>query len=147
MKKLAYNATQWVKSCGFTRVAVMSLAVAAGATLTASASTELIQNGDFEQSSATDQSWGSYSGKNGYSNPGWTVSSSGGLAKPNGTWMANGLAVGNWAVFFQANTGVSSSAYQDVTIPAAGTYRLKFNWTSRPSYAGLTMSVKLGDET
>ena len=69
------------------------------------------------------------------------------LAKPNGTWMANGLGVGNWAVFLQANTGFSSSAYQDVAIPAAGTYRLKFNWTSRPSYAGLTMSVKLGDET
>ena len=123
------------------------LAAVAGAALTASASTELIQNGDFEQSSATDQSWGSYSGKNGYSNPGWTVSEHGGLAKPNGTWMANGLGVGNWAVFLQSNTGFSSSAYQDVTIPAAGTYRLKFNWTSRPSYAGLTMSVKLGDET
>ena len=59
------------------------LAAVAGAALTASASTELIQNGDFEQSSATDQSWGSYSGKNGYSNPGWTVSEHGGLAKPN----------------------------------------------------------------
>ena len=123
------------------------LAAVAGAALTASASTELIQNGDFEQSSATDQSWGSYSGKNGYSNPGWTVSEHGGLAKPNGTWMANGLGVGNWAVFLQSNTGFSSSAYQDVTIPAAGTYRLKFNWTSRPSYAGLQLSVKLGDET
>ena len=125
----------------------MSIAVAAGAALTASAGTELIQNGDFEASNATDQSWGSYAGKNGYSNPGWTVSEHGGLAKPNGTWMANGLGVGNWAVFLQANTGFSSSAYQDVTIPAAGTYRLKFNWTSRPSYAGLTMSVTLGDET
>ncbi len=147
MKKLACNATQWVKSCRFAQVAVMSLAVAAGATLTASASTELIQNGDFEQSSATDQSWGSYSGKNGYSNPGWTVSEHGGLAKPNGTWMANGLGVGNWAVFLQSNTGFSSSAYQDVEIPAAGTYRLSFNFTSRPGLAGLTMSVKLGDET
>ena len=123
------------------------LAAVAGAALTASASTELIQNGDFEASNATDQSWGSYSGKTGYSNPGWTVSEHGGLAKPNGTWMANGLGVGNWAVFLQANTGFTSSAYQDVAIPAAGTYRLKFNWTSRPSYAGLTMSVTLGDET
>ena len=60
MKKLACNATQWVKSCRFAQVAVMSLAVAAGAALTASASTELIQNGDFEQGTATDQSWGAY---------------------------------------------------------------------------------------
>ncbi len=75
------------------------------------------------------------------------MSEHGGLAKPNGTWMADGLGVGNWAVFLQSNTGFSSSAYQDVTIPAAGIYRLKFNFTSRPSFAGLTMSVKLGDET
>ena len=79
------------------------LAAVAGAALTASASTELIQNGDFEQGTATDQTWGSYAGKNGYSNPGWTVSSGGGLAKPNGTWLASGLAVGNWALYLQNN--------------------------------------------
>ena len=110
MRKLACYTTKWAKSCGFAQVAVMSLAVAAGAALSASAGTELIQNGDFEQGTATDQTWGSYAGKNGYSNPGWTVSEYGGLAKPNGTWMANGLGVGNWAVFLQANTGFSSSA-------------------------------------
>ena len=148
MEKLICNSRRGgAKTCSFVRVVVLALAGAAGATLTASASTELIQNGDFEQSSATDQSWGSYSGKNGYSNPGWTVSEHGGLAKPNGTWMANGLGVGNWAVFLQSNTGFSSSAYQDVTVPAAGMYRLTFHWTSRPSYAGLQLSVKLGDET
>lgn len=127
--------------------------MAAGlAAFAATAGTELLQNGDFEQGVATDQPWGAYANAANisageYSNPGWTVSEHGGLAKPNGTWMANGLGVGNLAVFLQANTGFSSSAYQDVTIPAAGTYRLSFNWTSRPNLAGLTMSVKLGDET
>ena len=84
------------------------LAAVAGAALTASAGTELLQNGDFEQGNATDQSWGAYAteaninaGK--YSNPGWTVSSGGGLAKPNGTWLASGLAVGNWALYLQNN--------------------------------------------
>ena len=142
MKKLTCSSNQWAKSCGFARAAVMSLAVAAGAALTASASTELIQNGDFEQGNATDQSWGSYAGKNGYSNPGWTVSSSGGLAKPDGTWLASGLAVGNWALYLQNN---AQTAYQDVTVPAAGTYRLSFNWTARPSHGGQTIHVKFGD--
>ncbi|MBQ8113918.1 MAG: hypothetical protein IJ146_12025, partial [Kiritimatiellae bacterium] len=126
-------------------------ALAALAAFAATAGTELVQNGDFEQGVATDQPWGAYAnaanisaGK--YSNPGWTVSEHGGLGKPNGTWIASGLGVGNLAVFLQANTGFSSSAYQDVEIPAAGTYRLSFNFTSRPSFAGLTMSVKLGDE-
>ena len=118
------------------------LAAVAGAALTASASTELIQNGDFEQGTATDQTWGSYAGKNGYSNPGWTVSSGGGLAKPNGTWLASGLAVGNWALYLQNN---AQTAYQDVTVPAAGTYRLSFNWTARPSHGGQTIHVKFGD--
>ena len=147
MKKLTCRSNQWAKSCGFARAAVMSLAVAAGAALTASASTELIQNGDFEQGTATDQSWGAYAteaninaGK--YSNPGWTVSSGGGLAKPNGTWLASGLAVGNWALYLQNN---AQTAYQDVTVPAAGTYRLSFNWTARPSHGGQTIHVKFGD--
>ena len=142
MKKLACYTTKWAKSCGFAQAAVMSLAVAAGAALTASASTELIQNGDFEAGNATDQTWGSYAGKNGYSNPGWTVSSGGGLAKPNGTWLASGLAVGNWALYLQNN---AQTAYQDVTVPAAGTYRLSFNWTARPSHGGQTIHVKFGD--
>ena len=67
MKNITCNSTQWAKSCGFARAAVMSLTVAAGAALTASAGTELIQNGDFEQGNATDQTWGSYSNKSGYS--------------------------------------------------------------------------------
>ena len=123
------------------------LAAVAGAALTASAGTELLQNGDFEQGNATDQSWGAYAtsanisaGK--YSNPGWTVSSGGGLAKPNGTWLASGLAVGNWALYLQNN---AQTAYQDVTVPAAGTYRLSFNWTARPSHGGQTIHVKFGD--
>lgn len=106
------------------------------------AGVELVKNGDFEQSTATDQAWGSYAGKNGYSNPDWTVSSGGGLAKPNGTWMDSGLAVGNWAIFLQNN---GQTAYQDVTVPAAGTYRLSFNWTARPSHGGQTTLVKFGD--
>ena len=60
------------------------LAAVAGAAFTAFAGTELIQNGDFEAGNATDQTWGSYANKSGYSNPGWTVSDHGGLAKPNG---------------------------------------------------------------
>ena len=150
MEKLICNSRRGgAKTSSFARVVVLALA---GAALPASAGTELLQNGDFEQGVATEAAWGAYAnaanisaGK--YSNPGWTVSEHGGLGKPNGTWIASGLGVGNLAVFLQANTGFSSSAYQDVEIPAAGTYRLKFNWTSRPSYAGLTMSVKLGDET
>ena len=92
-------------------ISVLALCVAtvgAPAALTASAGTELLQNGDFEQGNATDQSWGAYAteaninaGK--YSNPGWTVSSGGGLAKPNGTWLASDLAVGNWALYLQNN--------------------------------------------
>ena len=108
----------------------------------ATAGTELLQNGDFEQSSATDQSWGSYAGKNGYNNPGWTVSTGGGLAKPNGTWAASGLDVGNWVIYLQNN---AQTAYQDVEVPAAGTYRLSFNWTARPSHGGQTIHVKFGD--
>ena len=110
--------------------------------LAATAGTELLQNGDFEQSSATDQSWGSYAGKNGYNNPGWTVSTGGGLAKPNGTWAASGLDVGNWVIYLQNN---AQTAYQDVEVPAAGTYRLSFNWTARPSHGGQTIHVKFGD--
>lgn len=123
--------------------------MAAGlAAFAAAAGTELLQNGDFEAGTqGGSETWGSYSTADGYSNPGWTVSEHGGLAKPNGTWMASGLGVGNWAVFLQSNTGFSSSAYQDVEIPAAGTYRLSFNFTSRPSHAGLALTVKLGDET
>ena len=126
--------------CNWTRA--LSAAILTTTTLSASAGTELIQNGDFEAGNATDQTWGSYSNKSGYSNPGWTVSSGGGLAKPNGTWIASGLAMGNWAIFLQNN---AQTAYQDVTVPAAGTYRLSFNWTARPSHGGQTIHVKFGD--
>ena len=68
MEKLICNAP-WgkAKTSRFALVGALALAVAAGAALTASAGTELIQNGDFEQGNATDQTWGSYSNKSGYS--------------------------------------------------------------------------------
>ena len=50
--------------------------------------------------------------------------------------------MGNWAIFLQNN---AQTAYQDVTVPAAGTYRLSFNWTARPSHGGQTIHVKFGD--
>ena len=132
------------KTSSFARVVALALVAAA---LPASAGTELIQNGDFEQGNATEKVWGGYAtsanisaGK--YSNPGWTVSSGGGLAKPEGTWLASGLAVGNWALYLQNS---AQTAYQDVTVPAAGTYRLSFNWTARPSHGGQTIHVKFGD--
>ena len=99
----------------------------------ATAGTELLQNGDFEQSSATDQSWGSYAGKNGYNNPGWTVSEHGGLAKPNGTWMQSGLAVGSFALFIQTGTGSGEVIVrQNVGALPNGVYRIAFSYTSRP---------------
>ena len=126
--------------CNWTRA--LSAAILTTAALSVSAGTELIQNGDFEAGNATDQSWGSYANKSGYSNPGWTVSSSGGLSTTN-TWMTAGLTgVGKWALFLQ-NSG--ATAYQDVEVPAAGTYRLSFHWTSRPSHDGQTVHVKFGD--
>ncbi|MBQ9431822.1 MAG: hypothetical protein IJU44_09755, partial [Kiritimatiellae bacterium] len=125
-----------------------SLFCSLSATLFAFASvagTELVSNGDFEQGAATDQTWGSYSGKGGYDNPGWTVSDQGGLAKPNGTWMNNKLEVGGWAVFLQSNATKGSSAYQDVTVPESGTYRISFRLAARPGYSGQTVKVSFGD--
>ena len=145
MEKLICNSRRGgTKTSSFARVVALALVAAASA---ASAGTELLQNGDFEQGNATEKVWGGYAseanisaGK--YSNPGWTVSSGGGLAKPDGTWLASGLAVGNWALYLQNN---AQTAYQDVTVPAAGTYRLSFNWTARPSHGGQTIHVKFGD--
>ena len=112
------------------------------AAFAATAGTELVQNGDFEAGSAVG-TWGSYSTTSGYSNPGWTVSSYCGLAKPDGTWMTTGIDVGNWALFLQ-NT--RAYAYQDVEVPASGTYRFSFRWTSRPGYAGLRLFVRVGGQ-
>ena len=110
----------------------LAVATAFCAAAAAHAGTELIQNGDFEAGSTSDQTWGAYAnsanisgGK--YSNPNWTVGEHGGLAKPNGTWMTSGLDVGTYALFIQSNTGYNSSASQDVTVTEAGTYRVSFN--------------------
>ncbi len=123
-------------------IAGMIAVTAAMVAFSAAAGTELVQNGDFEAGSASGI-WGSYSTVAGYSNPGWTVSSYCGLAKPDGTWMTTGIDVGKWALFLQ-NT--RAYAYQDVEVPASGTYRFSFRWTSRPNYAGLRLFVRVGGQ-
>ena len=127
----------------------LAVATAFCAAAAAHAGTELIQNGDFEAGSTSDQTWGAYAnsanisgGK--YSNPNWTVGEHGGLAKPNGTWMTSGLDVGTYALFLQSNTGYNSSASQDVTVTEAGTYRVSFNWTARPSHGAQQVKVWFG---
>ena len=121
-------------------IAGMIAVTAAMVAFSAAAGTELVQNGDFEAGSASG-TWGSYSTVAGYSNPGWTVSSYCGLAKPDGTWMTTGIDVGKWALFLQ-NT--RAYAYQDVEVPAAGAYRLSFNDAATTEiYTGQRVFVRL----
>ncbi len=102
---------------------------------------EMVVNGDFEEGYASDQSWGAYSDKDAYSNPGWSVTASGGLAKPDGTWMNNGLDVGGYALFLQSSTSSSATAYQEVSITEPGTYRISFRWAARPGHVGQSVRV------
>ena len=124
--------------------AIAECAAVATASLMAyvcAAGTEVVQNGDFEDGSATDQAWGSYAGNDGYNSPGWSVTVHGGLAKPNGTWMNNLLDVGRLALFLQSNVDYTSSASQSVVVDEPGTYRISFKWAARPGHAGQNVEV------
>ncbi len=110
---------------------------------------ELVQNGDFEAGFATASAWGAYAnaGSSKYSNPNWTVSptNKGGLGKPNGTWMASGLAVGNYALFLQtADSTNPTLAYQGIGVSVPGKYRVAFNWTARPNCTEQDTTVTFG---
>lgn len=110
---------------------------------------ELVRNGDFEAGFATASTWGSYAnGGSKYSNPNWTVepTNKGGLGKPMGTWMASGLAVGNYALFLQTTDATNPArAYQGIGVSVPGKYRVAFNWTGRPSHLGQKTTVTLGE--
>jgi hypothetical protein len=105
------------------------------------AGTEVVQNGDFEDCSATDQTWGSYAGKDGYSSPGWDVTVHGGIAKPDGTWMNNKLDVGRFALFLQSYVDYTASASQTLVVDEPGTYRISFKWAARPGHTGQSVNV------
>ncbi len=124
--------------------AIAECAAVATASLMAyvcTAGTEVVQNGDFEDGSATDQAWGSYAGNDGYNSPGWSVTVHGGLAKPDGTWMNNLLDVGRLALFLQSSVDYTSSASQSVVVDEPGTYRISFKWAARAGHAGQNVEV------
>ena len=118
----------------------------------ATAGENLIKNGDFEAGTATNQAWGSYADKAGFSNPNWESDtlSRVGLGRPDGTWVnsANAGGVGDFALFLQTTTA-DSEAHQTFSVPEAGAYRLSFSYMARPQHSGISTEVRLihGDVT
>ena len=113
------------------------------------ASEELVTNGEFEEGSfSVSQVWGAYANFANYSNPGWQVNNPGrvGLGCPFGTWLQTGLEVGKYAMFIQTRDSEGdTTAYQDVTVSAPGTYRVALNYVARPgNYAGQTIKISFG---
>lgn len=114
--------------------------------LCAAAGENLIVNGDFEGGAATDQGWGSYANKGGFSNPGWASDTpeSIGLGIPNGTWVNAACTggVGLYSLFLQSNA-LDAEAHQTFSVPEAGAYRLSFNYMARPQHSGCSAEVRL----
>ena len=114
----------------------------------ATAGENLIKNGTFE-GTASQAAWGAYANHGSFSCADWEflTPARAGLGKPNGTWMANGLEVGDFALFIQTQTGDANVIVrQKVNVPAAGRYRASFKYTGRPGqYLGATTYAEFVD--
>ena len=110
-------------------------------------SMNLLQNWNFDEGAVGNNSgdWSYANGGNGFSLPGWTTSNSGrlGLAKANGTWVANGRGIGKYALYMQTNKS-TVDASQDIVIKVPGTYYYRFIYAGRPgNYTGATTELRL----
>ncbi|MBO4286950.1 MAG: hypothetical protein J5985_02155 [Kiritimatiellae bacterium] len=109
------------------------------------AGANLIQNGTFE-GTATDKTWGAYAsaGSSKFSCANWDFvnPARAGLGKPDGTWVAKGLAVGTYALFMQTGSG-EVIVRQSLGSLSAGTYRVSLSYTARPSHTGATTYIEL----
>ena len=96
---------------------------------------ELVANGDFEAGTVFKNNSGNYleslTGSNNANIPGWTLANCV-KAKASGVYIASGLPIGTYAICLKTQSGVNSSFYQDVTVPAPGVYRISFQWAARP---------------
>lgn len=114
----------------------------------AMADDNLVKNGTFE-GTASQAAWGAYANHSSFSCADWEFLSPdrAGLGKPNGTWMASGLEVGDFALFIQTVGGSPDVIVrQKVTIQSAGRYRASFKYAGRPgSYLGATTYVEFVD--
>ena len=96
---------------------------------------ELVANGDFEAGTVFKNNSGNYleslTGSNNANIPGWTLVNCV-KAKASGVYIASGLPIGTYAICLKTQSGVNSSFYQDVAVPAPGVYRISFQWAARP---------------
>ncbi len=125
-----------------------SFAVAVCIAAQAMADDNLIKNGTFE-GTASQNAWGAYANQGNFSCSDWEFLSPdrAGLGKPNGTWMASGLEVGDFALFIQTQSGNQNVIVrQKVTIQSAGRYRASFKYAGRPGqHLGATTCVEFVD--
>lgn len=137
MKALRYNCTRLAAFMLLFSFFISPVSVFAGE--------NLIQNGTFE-GAASAAGWGGYANSGGFSCAHWTFHQPdrSGLAKPNGTWMTSGLAVGDYACFLQASTKDVTVSQTIPSVPA-GNYRLTFKYTARPGYNPGVVEAWLGD--
>jgi hypothetical protein len=123
------------------------------------ASSELIENGNFEAGTGLtssksgdnkDKFQGTWTGTSDFL-PGWTLEGNGcGKGRATGTFIPTSVDVGLYALWTKtANTdaGQYSKFYQDVTVPEDGDYVLSFNYGGRKdgntSYAGQNIGIYL----
>ncbi len=122
--------------------------------------TALLLNGSFDYGNV-DINSGGFSGAtdSGYSNPGWTVTGNGGLARPGSPanaamWISTSINVGIYAMFIQTGNYVYNnidrqlppvSISQSFDVPRAGRYAIRFSYASRPKaeYRGGVLYVRI----
>ena len=117
----------------------------------------LIRNGAFDEGNVgttmgDGTTWGAVSGE-GASIPYWTTTNPDqtGLSQAQGTWVASGLDVGQYALYYQRNKTETHAISQNFTVAQGGLYRLTFKYTDRPGsqYLGFPFQLQLvhNDET
>ncbi len=144
MEKLICNSRRGrAKTSSFARVVAFVLAGAAGA---AFAGANLIKNGTFE-GTGSQSTWGAYANHSTFSCADWTFdrTNRAGLGKPDGTWITKGLAVGTFGLFLQTGSG-EVIVRQPLGTLSAGTYRVSFSYTARPSHVGVTTHIELVED-
>lgn len=123
----------------------VSLAAAALVAAAAWGGQNLLVNGDFEAAAfdrAVRNSDWSYAIDSGFSCPGWEMSATDrtGVAQPNTPWIANGFTcIGQKAALVQMGNRLS----QTFSVPAAGRYRLTFDYFCRNGQHGLNATCYL----
>ena len=107
----------------------------------------LILNGDFEMSwlSDTGNRW-AYASDIGTraTVPHWTASGRTGLGLPNTTWCADIAEFGTYVMFLQQSSG-GGYFEQKLKVPAAGTYRIEFDYAARPGYVGESSQLQFAE--